>query len=194
MSEVWTPILSALAIIVAVFGAWRTVHESALRRDEVSTWANEVISALQTLQLLCMLPPARIGAKPWKEKLVQVIFDTSVLVERGRMFFVNVKAGKHGREAESAYGGFRPRILDHLVVAHQVACRLEGADEDSLKRMHFIASTALREFVSLAQKEVGRSRTVSEETAKAGEISGLETLLGKINEEQFAEFLKFRHR
>jgi len=194
MSGLWTPILSALGVIVAVFAAWRSVQESALRRDEVLTWANEAISALQTLLLLCMLPASRIGATPWKEKLLQVIFDTSVLVERGRMFFANVKAGRHGREAESAYRGHRPRILDHLIVAHQVACRLEEADADSRKRMHFIASTALREFVSLAQKEVGRSRTVSEETAVAGKFSELDHLLKQIDEKRFAEFLKGRHR
>jgi hypothetical protein len=71
-------------------------------------------------------------------------------------------------------------------VAHQIACQWEGAAEDERERMVLVAEDCVRSFVSMAQLEVGRSRTAHEDTARRGEGEKLETLLGKVKPERLA--------
>lgn len=162
------PAISALGVLVAIFLGWRSIRESALRRDDVLAWANEAIEALETLVLLTTLDRARLDDETRAEKLGKVVFDTAILVERGRMFFRNVLLDDYGSHKPPAYRGYRPKILDPLVIAHQIACRWEEAEPELRAQMRPIAVNCLKKFVSLAQKEVGRSRSVSADTAQGG--------------------------
>ena len=155
------------------------MRESGLRRDEVLSWANEVIEALVTLRLVCALD-SPLDEETARKKLGEIVVQTAVLVERGRMFFKNVDPDSYGPEKEPAYRGFRPRILDHIVVAHKIACEWQTADTEMKHMMALLAKSCLRNFLSLAEEEVGRSRNVSEEAGKGGETSQLGPLLAAI--------------
>src|ERR1043166_2920823 len=134
VTTIWTAataFVSSLAAVVGLFLAWRNAREAALRRGDVLEWANDVIRELQTLLLVCILREPELDQLIVREKLTQVIFNTSILIERGRLFFKNVVVDDHGQEKEPAYRGYRPRILDPIVVAHQIACGWGRASEDT---------------------------------------------------------------
>lgn len=83
----------------------------------------------------------------------------------------------HGRDKKSAYRGYRTVILDQILIGHAVACAWGAADAETRRKLHVVADECTKEFVSLAQTEVGRSRTVSSVTKKGGTGVGLQALL-----------------
>src|SRR5579863_4583222 len=129
--EAIATIVSALVATAALFLLWKQWRESTLRSGDVLVWANEVIYALECLLLICILKESQLEAPAAKSKLTKVIFNTAILIERGRLFFKNEVTDGFGAEKQSAYRGYRPRILDPIVVAHQVACEWSDADEDT---------------------------------------------------------------
>jgi len=161
--------------------SWAKKRESALRRGEVSAWANEVIAALESLLLLTMLKEAQLSAIAAKSKLTEVIFNTAILVERGRMFFKNAVVDDFGKEKEPAYQGYRPKILDPIVIAYRVAYAWNDADEEKRLRVRCVAEDCLKKFVSLVQKEVGRDRAASADIGKGGDGSSLQLLLDSVD-------------
>lgn len=185
------PVLSALIALAGLSIAWRQSRESALRRGDVLTWANEVIRELQSLLLICVLDDDDLDAATRKAKLTEIIFSTSVLVEQGRLFFRNEVTDDHGQDKEPAYRGHRPTILDQIVLAHQIARQWEKADDVQRTDMMLLAEDCAKKFVSLAQQEVGRSRTASAVTKKAGEGRQLDDLLKNINSTQMEERSSF---
>ena len=161
-------IVSALVAVLGLYVNWRTAREAALRRGDVLQWANRVIESLQTLCLLCTLEDGSPALEERQAKLAQIIFATSVLVEQGRMFFKNRTDNPHGREKIRAYQGFRPLILDQIVMAHQIAVAWTNAALEERLRMQLLSDDCLKQFVSLVQLEVGRSRTAVAETNQPG--------------------------
>lgn len=187
MWEVFAGCTSALVGIAGLFAAWRQARESALRREDVLSWANEVIRSLESLLLVCILrdPPLEVSVA--KSKLTEIIFDTAVLVERGRLFFKNEIVNRHGSWKQPAYRGFRPDILDQIVVAHQIACAWTGVDDGETRlRMRCVAEDCLKKFVSLAQKEVGRSRTASVDTSRGGDGAHLRHLMQNVDADRLS--------
>jgi hypothetical protein len=132
------------SLFVGLFVVWMQRRESALRRGDVLAWANEVICALESLLLVSMLNASQLDASVAKSKLSEVIFNTAILVERGRMFFKNMVVDDYGSEKQSAYRGYRPKILDPIVVAHQIACGWGDADEETRLRMRVVAEDCLK--------------------------------------------------
>jgi hypothetical protein len=168
----------ALIGLLIVAAQWR---EASLRRTEVTAWSLLSIQALQSLHLITIF-----GTSGREESLDKVKFDTSVLVEQGRLFFKNKPYEDFGAEKPPAYRGLRPVILDQLVIAHQIACNLENADDDRRLRMRGAAENAVRSFVSFAQAEVGRNRPASEYANMAGQGISLNRILNAIDDEQIA--------
>jgi hypothetical protein len=185
------PIVSLLIALAGLSIAWRQSRESALRRGDVLTWANEVIRELQSLLVLCVLDEDELDATTRKAKLIDIVFNTSVLVERGRLFFRNEVTDDHGQDKELAYRGHRPTILDQIVVAHQIARQWEKADGAERANMMLLAEDCAKKFVSLAQQEVGRSRTASAVTKKAGDGRQLDDLLKDVNSARLEEKSSF---
>jgi hypothetical protein len=171
--EAWATAISAgLALGALLFSAatWRqSQKQRELRDSDVLDWAKRCIYQLQTLELALTLLPADLEAR-----LVGITYETSCLIEIGRLFFCNDKPTEFGQEKPAAYRGYRPIILDQLVIAHQIACRTPESDEDLVRRFRMLSKNALQSFVSLAQKEVGRSRTASEESKLGG--SGIDII------------------
>jgi hypothetical protein len=159
--EAIAAIVSAVLTALALFAGWRASRKSELRREDVANWADESITALQTLLLICIHGDPPIPAAEAEKRRVEVLVQTSVLTERGRLFFRNAPPYSVGREKPRAYRGKRPEILDQLVVAHQIACGWPHAGDEARVRMRIVAEDCLKQFVSLIQREVGRSRTVS---------------------------------
>jgi hypothetical protein len=178
--------ISAMIAAVAALLVWLQWRERRLRQDDVLRWANEAIRAQQTLYLLLFLGDSAFDKAMAKTTLAKIAVDASVLVEQGRLFFKNTPHPTHGADRHPAYRGYRPMLLDPLVVAHQIACQWEGAAEEERERMVLVAEDCVRSFVSMAQLEVGRSKTAHEDTARKGEGEKLEVLLGKVKPERLA--------
>ncbi|WP_428377237.1 hypothetical protein [Lichenicoccus sp.] len=178
MIATYTAIVSALVpcigLLIGFYSSWLRTRESALRREDVLEWSKDVIKDLQTLCLLCYLDEANLPPERRHIKLEQVIFSTSVLVEQGRLLFKNRTDNDYGREKIGAYQGFRPRILDQIVMAHQIAVLWNGAGSDERLRMRLVAEDCLKHFVSLAQLEVGRGRTAVSGTNEPGRGKALD--------------------
>ena len=178
--------LSASVAAVAalmVFLQWR---ERQLRQDDVLKWANEVIRTCQTLYLVLFLGDAAFSKAAARELLSKLAVDTSVLVEQGRLFFRNTPHPTHGADRHPAYRGNRAMLLDPIVVAHQIACHWDGAADDEKDRMILVAEDCVRRFVSMAQREVGRSRTAHAASMIKGEGETLDMLLGAVKPERLA--------
>ncbi|MEI9852546.1 MAG: hypothetical protein WDN24_18700 [Sphingomonas sp.] len=163
---------SALATAIALLATWLSWRRSELRRDDVHDWANEAIAAMQTIRLICAGRRTAMTPEEARTRLTQLAVDTSVLVERGRLFFRNARSWD-GRHLPRAYRGKRPEILDQLVVAHQIACAWPGANPEERVRMALVSEDVLRTFVTLMQAEVGRSRTASAGTRRRGDGADL---------------------
>jgi hypothetical protein len=179
MFEIIETLVSITIAAVPLAAGWYTWRKKELRRDDVLAWSNEVIGSLQTLLLITILKHPPLSEQDAQQKLAAIIFETSILVERGRLFFRNEIADSHGSKKLPAYQGYRPEILDQIVIAHQISCEWTNASADDRLRMRSIAETCLKKFVSLAQKEVGRGRTASADTSKGEMVSTSSIYLAK---------------
>ncbi len=179
---------SALIGAIAALLVWLQWRERQLRQDDVLRWANEVIRTEQSLYLLLFLGDSAFDKASAKTMLTKIIVDSSVLVEQGRLFFRNTPDATHGADRHPAYRGYRPMILDPIVVAHQIACRWEGAAPEERERMVLVAEDCVRSFVSMAQREVGRSRAAHDASLIKGEGEKLESLLARVSAERLAAF------
>ena len=184
MWEFLAAVVSAFVALIGFVFAWRRARESALRKEDVHSWSNDVIRNLQALVLICQRRNGSLSPDAERTKLVDIFFETSVLAEQGRLFFKNEAVGKYGLDKPEAYRGKRPEILDQILVAHAISGAFVGADEANRRRMCCVAEDAARRFVSLAQKEVGRGRTASVETRKGGTGTDLETLMQRVAPER----------
>lgn len=169
VAEIAGPFLTAGGLLAG----WLKWRDTSLRRDDVRAWAVDTIKELQSLFLVCLLDGREVGAgmldaTAADAKLTEIAFNTAVLVERGRLFFKNRPAGRHGAHKQPAYRGRRPAILDPIVAAHQIAVAWRAADPEMQLRYRCVAEDCLKTFVSLAQKEVGRSRAASAYAGRSG--------------------------
>ena len=158
-------------------------EKEELRLDDVFRWANNVIRELQTLALMCEHGTIMFGADAAADRFKEIAINSSVLLEQGRILFKN-KPGtdkEHDAKSPPAYRGYRPAILDYILTGHQIALGWRGASEDRRRRMSHVAKDCERQFVSLVQIEVGRSRTASYDTGKAGMAPSLESLLNAVS-------------
>ncbi|WP_316980027.1 hypothetical protein [Shumkonia mesophila] len=153
--------------------------QAVLRINDVLAWANQAIEALQTLRLLCAVKDPLLDEQMVKQKVADLVFRTSILVEQGRLFFKNELVDDYGTEKPLPYRGYRSAILDPLVVAHQLACAWPVADEDTRLAMQIVSGDWLQRFIYIAQKEVGREQTASDEARKGGVRVDLERLLNE---------------
>jgi hypothetical protein len=173
---IFSIIASTISILGLIF-AWYQWRTKELRREEVLKWADECIDCLESLYLISCLDDTEIDRESVKEIRVKCMFRSSTLVERGRMFFKNEVIDDFGSEKPSAYCGYRPQILDHLVIAHQIARHWPSDDTETILGRTAVAKDCLNNFVSLAQKEVGRQRAASVEALKGGQGVNLNSLI-----------------
>ena len=185
-------IISVLVGVSSLIGAWLRIKQSELQRAEadlrikdVISWSNEVIATLVALRM-CVLktlyPEQPAARQSLSADLDKLALETSVLIERGRLFFRNPD-----RDHAQGKIGIRPRILDWIVLAHRIAVRAATTRADIAReeriRLFALAERCLREFVGFAQQEVGRQRAVSAAAAGKGDPMNLDQWLSKVDME-----------
>lgn len=174
------PLLSAAvafgALLWALFAAYRT----SFKTDEVRAWAKDCIATLQTISLLAN---KLSESSERDEKLFEMAISSSVLLEQGRLYFRNNRPSKYGTSKHPAYRGFRPAILDELLISHDIATRFHQLNEEDQRLSGQIAASCERRFVSLAQMEVGRLRTASRYNEGPGDGQDLDCLLEQARRE-----------
>ncbi len=183
-TQIFFAVASLVIAITGLFFAWVRWRASELRRGEVLSWADECIECLQSLYLISILNDPALDQAQTDNIRIKIIFNTSTLIERGRIFFKNEVVDDFGSEKLPAYRGYRPRILDHLVVAHQIALFWPNGNVDEIQRRSAVAEDCLKNFVSLVQKEVGRDRSASVEALKGGQGVHLPSLLAAVKSER----------
>jgi hypothetical protein len=146
------------------------LRRAHLRRDDVFVWANRVIGAMREVWILCAENIPQIDERAREHRFATLALETSCLLEQGRLFFRNSEAG------------YRPKILDHILVAHLISCDWPHADEVRRRQLERLAERRARAFVSLAQHEVGRSRTASTYTELVGDSISLDGLLDGLSQ------------
>lgn len=159
-------------------------HAEGLRLDEVAGWAAEAIGVMQSLVVALQLDEKAIQNDDRRARVLEVAFQSSVLIETGRLFFKNAIIDDFGKDKELAYRGYRPVVLDQLVIACQVANRFLVQKHDNDCRLLAVAEDATRKFVSLVQAEVGRSRSASTDTNIHGDGANLDYLLKVLPKER----------
>lgn len=168
ISDLVAALSLAFVVVSTISGAYLSWRQRQLRKEEVLVWANRAIDKLQILVLLCSEAHLGLPDEVRRDKILEISLSLSVLVEQGRIYFRNEPAGDYGLDNPPAYRGLRPAILDKLIVGHLVAEEWPTANIEDRRLMVRIAQRAEREFVSLAQKEVGRARTATPETRDPG--------------------------
>lgn len=182
IASILSPLIAATGLAFAYF-QWR---KAQLRRDDVLAWANEVIESLEALLLVCLLEDPPLDPNTARSKSLEIAFRTATLVEQGRLFFKNEVIDNHGSHRPPAYRGYRPAILDPIVVAHQIACALPSANKEEKARMCVLAEDRLKTFVSLAEKEVGRQKSAAADARKKGDGLHLRHLMETVDESRLA--------
>ena len=169
-------VLIAFASLVGAGIGWR---RRELRREEVLNWAFEAIACIQTLNIMC-----NDSENSYREEnFIELKFRLSILVETGRLFFKNSNFEKSSLKysvSYIAYQGSRPKVLDKLVFAAQIAENWSTATAEDREKMAQIIDNCRRQFVSIMQGEVGRARTASIETKAAGQSGGLSDLMASL--------------
>jgi hypothetical protein len=174
-------LVSALVAIAGVIFTWRKFREESLRRGEVLAWADDCIRIFENLIVAAILVDRSDFEEECRKRVLEAAFDAPALVERGRIFFKNQPHGSYGSQKPPAYRGLRPKILDPLVAAHQIAVRFVSSDGEERIRLQLLAEDYLRTFVSLVQKEIGRERTAAAETKQAGRGFDLKAAMDAIS-------------
>ena len=164
---------------VGLYFTYRKQKEHELRRSEVHKWADEVIYVMRKLVTVCELQERHFGDEEVSKALNEVTYAATALVDRGRLFFRNDVVNSWGEDHPQAYRGYRTTILDPVLISFKIACNFKSADPIERVQMSLVANDCVREFVSLAQKEVGRRRTASDETGRAGKAPSLRDLMEK---------------
>lgn len=180
--------------VVGWIAGWIRWRDKQLRRRDVLEWSNQAIAAMETLFLICRYGNSLYDEPGLDKKIKELCISTAILVEQGRLFFKNQPANGYGSDKEAAYRGYRPRILDPLVVAHKIALCWPNANPEDRVRMCIVAEKYLKKFVSLCQKEVGRSRTASAGTRESGDSINLRGLMTDIDQEEIQKFLSADQR
>lgn len=181
---------TALIALAGLWFVWRDWRQRTLRQTEILEWANRVISSLESLLIVTThynhLPNRQMS----DDKIDTIMFETAIETERGRIFFRNQVTDEYGKEKEKAYRGYRPRILDPIVTAHQVALRWHSASPQTRLALAVVAEDCLKRFVSLAQMEVGRSKSASAEPSKGGAGARLDAMLAAVSPQRLSQLEK----
>lgn len=135
--------------------------ERVRQRDaNVAIWGGQVIDLMAELEVACWPSSSEPSAEP--AKFHELGQRASALVDRGRLFFPNVKPDY----APPADEGVRVRILDQVLRACYVARHMAVAREIDARLMRHHVWQARREFVALLQGEIRESlRRVTVESA-----------------------------
>ncbi len=181
-------ILGAVATLcvgaLGLFQWYVNLRAQARTRDhELFDWGSEVIDLMTTLEMLSSETVRPEHEPAFRQRCRELMAQASALIDKGRLFFPNVqtatfsiqRAGKNTPDRsparERAYRGFRVKILDEVIRAFKVAKYLNanGPSQDDTVRQKMRASR--RRFVSILQREMGRSLRRSSRSQTGAPVS-----------------------
>lgn len=183
----WSNAIATILSVLGAMGALYTWRRSQLRHSDILSWGLDGISALQTLFLTLKSEEQGATCESRREMINDLAIRISVLTEQGRLYFKNRRnargaMAKHGSHKFEAYQGTRPLILDKLLIGYEIAAAWENSSPKMRDDLLICLSAAEKEFVTLLQFEVGRSRVASARAGERGRRSPLEHSLRNIEE------------
>ncbi len=153
-----------IAVLVFAFGQWWISRreeklERARQRDaQMAIWAGKVIDMMSELEVACY--PLSRGEPFGRTEFDQLDSRASALLDRGRLFFPNVKAA--GNNADE---GTRIKLLDEVLKSCYVARQVAASGTDAPSQMRNLVWQARRRFMKLIEVEIEKSlRPVREES------------------------------
>lgn len=126
--EVIIAILSAfVALIGALLSRAETRKQQRILLENVRQqidaqslgWGNQAIAALGQAAMFARTRKHQTTENAFLQQRVNIMLGLSILVERGRLFFPNLKQDGEGVEKMEPYKGQRPPILDALMFAYR---------------------------------------------------------------------------
>lgn len=149
------------AVVVTVLQWMFAVRSGRRQRDvEMTAWGSDVIETMAAIETACL--PISTDAKYTRHEVELLGERASALLDRGRLFFPNVRTGRSHQNDE----GTRIKLLDQVLRVCYVARYLAAGGSQSGDTLRRHVWQARRSFVSLLQKEMSRSlRTVKVSSA-----------------------------
>lgn len=127
-------LIAAAALVVAAY-SWLTASRAA-RNDvlaQVRDWGGEVVDLLAHAGELCELNLVGDGSGEFTRMRNELRSRASALLDRGRFFFPNLE-------------GFRPQILDLVMIAYELIPGIadrDGANERRMKAFNYLQTVTV---------------------------------------------------
>lgn len=138
------------------------VQQEGLRASldaQVIRWGSTVIELLTEAERLSRARPRFSGLAAFEDARDNLISRLSAHVDQGRLFFPNVSHDLVGLERPHANRGFRPPILDAIMLVHERLRRLvPDAGAEAIDRDGDSLFSARRAFVSELQRALDPRR------------------------------------
>lgn len=132
-------IAACISAVSALIATWNYSRERLNQKITAAKWKKEYFADLlkwsdESMLLmsealhLCELDPKRMGDNKFFEIRHLLRIKLSAQIDRGRWFFPNYAAEKHGQHKHAAFRGYRPAVLDGLVQTYRVLTELNYID------------------------------------------------------------------
>lgn len=148
----WTPAIALVGLLLAFIQWLISLSKAKRERDsDLTGWGSDVIDLMAELETHCD-PIVKDGTLD-RTAVERLSFQASALVDKGRLFFPNVKNRWRPQD-----DGIRTSILDEVLRACYAARYLAAHGRSTHNRLHREQVWAMRKrFVELLQKEMGPS-------------------------------------
>ena len=150
-----SPLVSLLALVTSissiVFGEWRyrTSFKLAWYKEVVS-WARECVQSLSSAHEICASHNKDI--EYIKVRRSEILEKITSLIDEGRFVFENDRDNDHGRDKPYAYQGYRPDLMDYLLITYNILSKIDPGDGEIRPQLCAELIDQKREFVSDIQK------------------------------------------
>ena len=112
LAAIASAIFAAVGLLIG-YAQWR---ESQFRKHEVQIWVDECLDCLCKIMLASENRKGILSDEKIYQIMIESFFRASILVERGRILFKNELSDNFGSEKLKAYQGYRPEILDQIMI------------------------------------------------------------------------------
>jgi hypothetical protein len=153
MTEGMLAAITGIAAVAITVAQWFfSLHSARRQRDvEMTAWGSAVIETMATIETACF--PISADGQYTRHQAELLGERASALVDQGRLFFPNARAGRNQRDD----AGTRIKLLDQVLRACYVARYLAAGEPKDREILRRHVWQARRSFVSLLQKEMRRS-------------------------------------
>ena len=158
--------IATLAVGILAGVQWYFSNRAAARQrdSDLTRWGGNVIDLMAELETACY--PLVTEGRLTRAEIERIGQRASALVDKGRLFFPNVKSRRAAKDDD----GTRIKLLDEVLRACYVARHLasvDGADGESLRKQIW---QSRGNFIRLLQKEMTASLRVVKDDDKGDSI------------------------